>query len=53
MFIKKVFGFFEPSLAHLHSKFKNVSKNAELHADFKSVEKVLKKCTKQKLLAKT
>jgi hypothetical protein len=24
-----------------------VSKNAEIHADFKSVEKVLKKCTKK------
>ncbi len=33
-------------------KSKNVSKNAEFHADFESVEKVLKKCTK-KLLAKT
>jgi hypothetical protein len=30
-----------------------VSKNAEFHADFKSIEKVLKKCTKKKLLAKT
>jgi hypothetical protein len=30
--------------------FKNtilVSKNAEFHADFESVEKVLKKCTKK------
>ncbi len=27
-------------------------KNAEFHADFESVEKVLKKCTKKKLLAK-
>jgi hypothetical protein len=34
-------------------KSKKVSKNAEFHADFKSVEKVLKKCTKKKLLAKT
>ncbi len=29
-----------------------VSKNAEFHADFESVEKVLKKCTIKKLLAK-
>jgi hypothetical protein len=29
-----------------------VSKNAEFHANFESVEKVLKKCTKKKLLAK-
>jgi hypothetical protein len=28
-------------------------KNAEVHADFESVEKGLKKCTKKKLLAKT
>jgi hypothetical protein len=36
--------------------FKNsiwVSKNAGFHADFESVEKVLKKCTQKKLLAKT
>ncbi len=30
-----------------------MSKNAESHADFESNEKVLKKCTKKKLLAKT
>jgi hypothetical protein len=52
---EKVFRFFEPSRAHMHSKlrknahkskkkffFKNsgwVSKNAGFHADFKSVEK--------------
>ncbi len=30
-----------------------VSKNTEFHADFESVEKGLKKCTKKKLLAKT
>jgi hypothetical protein len=30
-----------------------VSKNAEFHADFKSVEKVFKKYTTKKLLAKT
>jgi hypothetical protein len=30
-----------------------VSKNADFHADFESVEKVLKKCFKKKLLAKT
>ncbi len=29
-----------------------VSKNAEFHADFESVEKVLRKCTIKKLLAK-
>jgi hypothetical protein len=29
-----------------------VSKNAEFHADFESVEKVVKKCTKKKLQAK-
>ncbi len=34
-------------------KSKKVPKNAEFHADFESVEKVLKKCTKKKLLAKT
>jgi hypothetical protein len=32
---------------------KKVSKNAEFHADFKSVEEVLKKSAKKKLLAKT
>jgi hypothetical protein len=30
-------------------KSKKVSKNAEFHADFESVEKVVKKCTKKKL----
>jgi hypothetical protein len=30
-----------------------VSINAEFHADFASVEKGLKNCTKKKLLAKT
>jgi hypothetical protein len=30
-------------------KSKKVSINAEFHADFESVEKVLKKCTKKKL----
>ncbi len=34
-------------------KSKKVSKNAEFHADFESVEKVLKKFTQKKLLAKT
>ncbi len=33
-------------------KSKKVSKNAEFHADFESVEKVIKKCTKKKLKAK-
>ncbi len=28
-------------------------KNAEFHADFESVEKVLKKCTKKKVICKT
>ena len=28
-------------------KIKKVSKNAEFHADFESVEKVVKKCTKK------
>jgi hypothetical protein len=31
---------------------KKISKNAEFHADFKSVEKVLKKFSLKKLLAK-
>jgi hypothetical protein len=30
-----------------------IKKNAEFHADIESIEKVLKKCTKKKLLAKT
>jgi hypothetical protein len=30
-------------------KSKKVSKNAEFHADFESVEKVVKKCTTKKL----
>ncbi len=30
-------------------KSKKVSKNAEFHADFESVEKVVKKCTQKKL----
>jgi hypothetical protein len=30
-----------------------VSKNAEFHADFESVEKVLKKFTKKKVTSKT
>ena len=34
------------------NKIKKDIKNAEFHADFESVEKVLKKCTKKKLLAK-
>ncbi len=33
-------------------KIKMVSKNAEFHADFESVEKVVKKCTK-KVISKT
>jgi hypothetical protein len=31
----------------LVEKLKKVSRNAEFHADLKSVEKVFKKCTKQ------
>jgi hypothetical protein len=65
---KKVFRFFEPLSARLASKFekstnmtqikfclkkpKKVSKNAEFHVDFKSVEKMLQKFTQKKLLAK-
>jgi hypothetical protein len=30
-------------------KSKKVSKNAEFHADFESVEKVVRKCSKKKL----
>jgi hypothetical protein len=30
-------------------KSKKVSKNAEFHANFESVEKVVKKCTQKKL----
>jgi hypothetical protein len=58
---------FEPFPAHLQSKCaksanknknfillsKKISKNPEFHADFESVEKVLKKLTPKKLLAKT
>jgi hypothetical protein len=63
-----VFCFVEPFFAHLASKFaksanmtpkiffltksKKISKNAEFHADFESVEKVVKKCTINKLQAK-
>jgi hypothetical protein len=42
---KYIFFFFKNS--------RGVSKNAEFHADFKSFEKGLKKCTKKKLLAQT
>jgi hypothetical protein len=59
--------FFEPFFVRLASKFskstnmtkkfffvliKKIVKNAGFHADFKSVEKVVKKCTK-KVLSKT
>jgi hypothetical protein len=62
MFTKKGFPFFELSRAHLHSKFRKDAnkskknflpkfnmgiKNAEFHADFKSVENVFKNCTKK------
>ncbi len=58
-FTKYVFWFFEPFFAHLASKFsksanmtnknffwenkKKISKNADFHADFESVEKVVSK----------
>ncbi len=42
-----------PKKFFFFTKSKKVSKNAEFHADFESVEKVLKKCIKKKLLAKT
>ncbi len=34
-------------------KSKKVSKNAEFHADFESVEKVVKKCNNKKVISKT
>ena len=34
-------------------KLKKVSKNAEFHADFESVEQVVKKCAKKKVISKT
>ncbi len=37
-----------PKKNFLGKKSKKVSKNAEFHADFESVEKVVKKCTKKK-----
>ncbi len=43
--LKKVLNFFL-------KKSKKESKNAEFHADFESVEKVVKKCTQKKLKAK-
>jgi|LakMenE01Jun11ns_1017448.scaffolds.fasta_scaffold9305158_1 hypothetical protein len=60
---KNVFRFSEPFFARLASKFekstnmtiktffliKKSRKNAKFHADFKSIEKVLKKFTKKKL----
>jgi hypothetical protein len=36
-----------PKQIFLFKKFKKVSKNAEFHADFESVEKVVKKCTQK------
>ncbi len=50
MFIKKAFRFLKPFFARLASKLEKsekVFKNAEFHTDFKSVENVLKKCTKK------
>jgi hypothetical protein len=38
-----------PLKKFLLKKSKKVSKNAEFHADFEFVEKVVKKCTKKKL----
>jgi hypothetical protein len=52
------FDFFEPFFARLTSKFEistNMTykiffeKKSEFHADFESVEKVVKKCTQKKL----
>jgi hypothetical protein len=34
-------------------KSKKISKNAEFHADFESVEKVVKKCPDKKVISKT
>jgi hypothetical protein len=64
---KKIFCFFEQFCADLHSKFrkignkskknfyltipKGIKKRGEFHADFKSVEKVFKKCP-QKIISK-
>ncbi len=61
--LNKFFDFLKPFFARLASKFekstnmtfknffffksKKVSKNAEFHADFGSVEKAVKKCTKK------
>ncbi len=59
--LKTFFWFLAPFFARLASKFekstnmtkkmffqtKKVSKHAECHADFKSFEKVFKKCTKK------
>ncbi len=38
-----------PLKTFFFEKSKKVSKNAEFHADFEYVEKVVKKCTKKKL----
>ncbi len=49
MFIKQVSRFLKPFFARLASKLEKIwkgIKNAEFHTDFKSVENVLKKCTK-------
>jgi hypothetical protein len=62
MYKIRFFKFLEPFFAHLTSKFlknanmtfkifftkvKEILKKAEFHANFKSVEKVPKKCTKK------
>ncbi len=42
-----------PKKIFFWQKSENVSKNAEFHADFESVEKVVKKCTQKTILSKT
>ncbi len=42
-----------PKKIFLLKKSKKVLKNAEFHADFESVGKVVKKCTKKKVISKT
>ncbi len=41
-----------PKKIFLCKKSENTSKNSEFHADFESIEKVVKKCAKKKVLAK-
>ncbi len=42
-----------PKKTNFWKKSKKVSKNAEFHADFESVEKVVKKYTKKKVISNT